>query len=170
MRPYYSINTDGTSSTNLQLYALRQARRHWNELAADYLQDKETTKDLVERCVFTIATLGLSVSQLLGQNDPAPLAGKVASPRVIWKRFIAHHGVTGVSADEFDKFIDIYDGCRHFGLSPDGFGHTRLESLDFEATRGWYEVAHRIWLAVIKALLADPQNLIEDMDIEGFKA
>ncbi|MEI9406897.1 hypothetical protein [Mesorhizobium argentiipisi] len=170
MRPYYSINTDGTASTNLQLYALRQARRYWNELAANYLQDKEATENLVERCVFIVATLGLSVSQLLGQNDPAPLAGRVASPKVIWRRFVVQHGVTDLSADEFDKFIDIYDAGRHFGVSPDGVGHSRLESLDFEATHRWYETAHRIWLAVINALRADPHNVIELIDVDGFKA
>ncbi|TRC71581.1 hypothetical protein FJV80_33230 [Mesorhizobium sp. WSM4310] len=170
MRPYYSLNTDGTSSTNLQLYALKQAQHHWNELSANYLQDKEATKDLVERCVFIVATLGLSVSQLLGQNDPAPPVGRIASPRAIWKRFVAQHSLTVISTDEFDKFIDIYDACRHFGVSPDGLGYARLEPLDFEATRGWYELAHRIWSAVIKALRADPQNVIEEIDIEGFKA
>lgn len=170
MRPYYSINTDGTSSTNLQLFALLQARRYWNELAVNYLQDKEATKDLIERCVFIVATLGMSVSQLLGQNDPAPPAGRVASPRAIWRRFVAQHGVTEVGTDEFDKFIDIYDACRHFGVSPDGLGHARLEALDFEATGRWYQVAHRIWLAVIKALRADPRNVIEEIDIEGLEA
>ncbi|RUW59556.1 hypothetical protein [Mesorhizobium sp. M7A.F.Ca.US.008.03.1.1] len=170
MRPYYSINTDGTSSTNLQLYALLQARRYWNELSANYLQDKEATEHLVERCVFIVATLGLSVSQLLGQNDPAPPAGNIASPRAIWKRFVIQHGVTDVSTDEFEKFIDTYDACRHFGVSSDGLGHAKLEPLDFEATRRWYEVAYRIWLAVIKALRADPQNFIEEIDVEGFKA
>ena len=169
MRPYYSINTDGTSSTNLQLYALKQARHYWNKLTIDYLQEKEATQDLVERCVFIVATLGLSVSQLLGQNDPAPPGGAIASTRVIWKRFVARYGVTDVTADEFDKFISIYDACRHFGVSPDGVGHVRLESLDFEATHRWYEVAHRIWLTVIKALRADPQNFIEPIDIEGFR-
>ncbi|ESY83191.1 hypothetical protein X740_03020 [Mesorhizobium sp. LNHC221B00] len=170
MRPYYSINTDGTSSTNLQLYALLQARRYWDELAVNYLQDREATTDLIERCVFIVATLGLSVSQLLGQNDPAPPVGRVASPRAIWKRFVVQHHITEVGTDEFDKFIDIYDACRHFGVSPDGLGHARLELLDFEATRRWYEVACRIWLAVIKALRSDPENFIEEIDIEGFKA
>ncbi|MBZ9974385.1 MULTISPECIES: hypothetical protein [unclassified Mesorhizobium] len=163
------MNTDGSCSTNLQLYALLQAKRYWNVLAADYLRDKQDTNDLVERCVFIVATLGLSVSQLLGQNDPAPTIGKIASPRSIWKRFVAKHGVTDVSTDEFEKFMEIYDACRHFGVSPDGLGHSRLEQLDFETTRRWYNVAHLIWLAVIKALRADPQNVIDVIEVDGFE-
>ncbi|TIV98315.1 MAG: hypothetical protein E5V85_11720 [Mesorhizobium sp.] len=171
MRTYYSINTDGTCSTNLQLYSLLQAKHYWKALAKDYRQHKEATGHLTERCVFIVATFGLSVSQLLGQNDPAPKARGVDTPKEIWKRFVDQHGVTEVSTDEFDKFIDIYNACRHFGVSADGVGHDRLEPLDFDATRQWYEVVLRIWVAVMKALrVADPWNVTEDVDVASLKA
>lgn len=170
MRTYYSINTDGTCSSNLQLYSLLQAKRYWNALARDYRRHKEATGYLTERCVFIVATLGLSVSQLLGQNDPSPKS-RVATPTEIWKRFVAQHRVTDVSTDEFEQFIDAYNACRHFGVSSGGTGHSRLEQLDFDATRGWYELTLRIWVAVMKALrVADPCNVIEDVNVASLKA
>jgi hypothetical protein len=82
MRKYYEVSTDGIY-TNLQLYTLVQAQRYWNALVADHLEQKDATEDLVERCVFIVAILGLSVSQLLGQNDPTPKERKIASPKDI---------------------------------------------------------------------------------------
>ncbi|RWH67069.1 hypothetical protein [Mesorhizobium sp.] len=168
MRKYYEVSTDGIY-TNLQLYTLVQAQRYWNALVADHLEQKDATEDLVERCVFIVAILGLSVSQLLGQNDPTPKERKIASPKDIWRRFASHHNVMEVSTIEFDQFIDVYDACRHFGVSPDGFAHARLEPLDIEATRRWYEVAHRVWMAVMKALRSDLQNVIEQLDLDSLK-
>ncbi|TGQ12131.1 MULTISPECIES: hypothetical protein [unclassified Mesorhizobium] len=168
MRKYYEVSTDGIY-TNLQLYSLVQAQRYWNGLVADHLERKDATEDLIERCVFIVATLGLSISQLLGQNDPAPRAGRIAAPKDIWRRFASRHNVVDVSTVEFDQFIDIYDACRHFGVSPDDFAHARLEPLDLDATRRWYELAHRVWFEVMKALRADPQNVIEEVDIDSLK-
>lgn len=170
MRTYFSINTDGIYSTNLQLYSLLQAKRYWKALARDYRRHNQATGHLTERCVFIVATLGLSVSQLLGQNDPAPRS-RVATPSEIWKRFVDQHGVTDVSTGEFDKLIDVYNACRHFGISSGDAGHARLEPLDFDATRKWYELTLRIWVAVMKALrVADPWNVTEDVNVASLRA
>jgi len=79
MAHYYHLDSTG-EYTNLQLYSLRQAQRYWREIQQDYQKYGEDTENLKERCVFVIAALGLSISQLLGQNNPT-LQKDVPSPR-----------------------------------------------------------------------------------------
>lgn len=69
-RRYYFIDSSGPD-TNLQLYSLIQAKQHWSALKKD-LEKSEEVEQFHERCVFIICTIGLSVSQLLGQNVPNP--------------------------------------------------------------------------------------------------
>jgi hypothetical protein len=89
MRTYYSLDSTG-EHTNLQLYALRHARRLWEELMIDYARDRETTENLHERCVLIVATLGLSIAQLLGQNATS-VGSRVQMPVQIFSDFVDVH-------------------------------------------------------------------------------
>ena len=77
----YLDSNHAIDSTNLQLYSLKQAARCWNELSSDFSKYKESEiKDLQERLVFIVNCLGLSVSQLLGQNWPSENSDKMDCP------------------------------------------------------------------------------------------
>ena len=67
MAYYYHLDSTG-EYTNVQLYSLRQAKRYWRKIQKDYQKYGEHTENLKERCVFVLATLGLSISQLLGRK------------------------------------------------------------------------------------------------------
>mgnify|MGYP007053801879 CR=1 FL=1 len=77
MRRYYFIDSSGEDA-NLQLYSLKQAKLQWAALQDD-LSVSDQIEHFHEKCVFIICTIGLSVSQLLGQNNPAP-TDRVPSP------------------------------------------------------------------------------------------
>jgi len=73
MRYYCHLAADGVDSTNLQLYALEQAARCWNELAEDQVRypSAEDIPYYTERLAFILSCFGLSLTQLLGQNVPS---------------------------------------------------------------------------------------------------
>lgn len=95
MRRYFHLDTAGVDGedTNLQIYSLRKAKRDWAELVRDYAKYGDETDNLRERCVFVLATLGLSISQLLGQNDP-DVGADVRHPIQIFDAFVEGNGVT----------------------------------------------------------------------------
>jgi hypothetical protein len=113
---YYVRDTSG-EHTNLQLYALKQAVRYWDELQRDIVEHGEGATDWVrERCVFVLAALGLSISQLLGQNNPNP-TDKVPYLPELFEDFVRAHHLTEAPIAKFKRFNDLYNGCRHFGLT-----------------------------------------------------
>jgi hypothetical protein len=91
IRKYYHLDSDG-EDTNLQLFALRQARIYWQSLQEDHAKLGMDTPALVERSVFVLASLGLSISQLLGQNNPNP-TDRVPSPTALFKSIVDAHGL-----------------------------------------------------------------------------
>ena len=161
---YYHLDSGG-AFTNLQLYCLRQAHRAWDELEADYQLDEEHTNQLRERCVFAVATLGLSISQLLGQNNPKPEAG-VPAPAKLLRSFVNAHGLDPKLATEFARFQYFYDGCRHFGKSTSGIGHRRVDDLTFGAARECFDVGNRIWRAVLEVFGKVPGSDFADLDLD----
>jgi hypothetical protein len=82
---YYFIDSNG-EDTNLQLYSLKQAKLYWADLERD-LAESEEVEHFHERCVFVICTMGLSVSQLLGQNNPQPNE-RVPPPSTIFNSLV----------------------------------------------------------------------------------
>jgi hypothetical protein len=70
-RIYAHCDSEGLD-TNLQLYAIRQAAREWKNLCAlRRRHDKNQVPEEKERLVFVLVCLGLSFSQLLGQQSSA---------------------------------------------------------------------------------------------------
>jgi hypothetical protein len=69
--PYYCHlhSTGSFPHTNLQLYSLRKAAEDWNALVDEIMaRGEDGVHDLKERQSFIVNCLGLSLSQLLGQN------------------------------------------------------------------------------------------------------
>ena len=164
MNIYYVAQTDG-DHTNLQLFALMEAKRVWRD-AVDYFNAYGEDAGLTEMCVFAIASLGLSVSQLLGQNDPKPVE-KVRMMGDIFPDFAAAYGVVLPTVDQFKKFNNTYNGIRHFGAtSRQGEGHKRVNDLTFALADELFEIGVRVWYAVV-GVHADSESDLNSFVIDG---
>lgn len=130
--------------TNLQLHALRVAWRLLNDLKSK--QDPLREGRIKERCVVIVDLLGLSLSQLLGQNYGGD-ATDLDAPRKLFESFLAKAGANAsvrVPPNlkvRFDKFWGFYDDCRHFGASK----HGEVDQLTLESTDAFMDPAIEIW-------------------------
>ena len=165
-RHYYYIDSSGPD-TNLQLYSLQQAKLYWSALERD-LADSDQVEHFHERCVFIICTMGLSVSQLLGQNIPEP-SGRVPSPSNIFGSLIDKHKLDAHLKDQFREFVDTYDQCRHFGLTNDGSRHWEVSQLTLDKTRKFYSFGLVVWETIIGIFRKDPDNELEELDLSGIE-
>lgn len=78
----YIDSPPGVGKTNLQLYSLQQAANSWNE--AVEMESDPTAEHVTERLAFMLSRLGLSLSQLLGQNYSFPEKQKWIRPAAYW--------------------------------------------------------------------------------------
>lgn len=159
---YYYIDSSG-EDTNLQLYSFKQAKLHWSSLERD-LAGSDEVEHFHERCVFVICTIGLSVSQLLGQNNPEP-SKRVPSPYAIFESLVDRHGLDPELKQQFREFIDTYDQCRHFGLTSDGSRHWQVSQVTLDKTRKIYEFGILVWGTVIDVFRQDPENELDELDL-----
>ena len=163
MAHYYHLDTSG-EHTNLQLYSLKQAMKYWNELQRDVAAYGEDALQVRERCVFVLANLGLSISQLLGQNNPNPSA-RVPYPIELVDAFVEEHGLDPQIKTDFERFNYFYNGCRHFGLSTNGTGYSRVDQLTLPVAKECYTLGLDLWRAVISAFKQDPRNDLSAFDL-----
>jgi hypothetical protein len=164
MTHYYHLDSSG-EHTNLQLYSLRQARKYWAELQADYVADREETERLKERCVFILATLGLSISQLLGQNNPS--AGKdVPRPIRIFNCFVAAHHLDKKLKKRFKQFNYFYNGCRHFGLTTKGAGYDTIDQLTYDKARECFDFGMEVWRTVVGVYRRQEDSHLDEFDVD----
>ena len=160
MTHYYYLTSEG-EDTNLQLHSFRQAKHYWRELRRDYAELAEDTEDLKERCVFVLATLGLSISQLLGQNY-ANLQKTVPYPIDLFTEFVDTHGLDPALKDEFETFNYFYNGCRHFGRTTSGKGHHRVNELTFSVAKNCFEFGLKVWRTVVQVYQQDGESDLEE--------
>jgi len=161
MAHYYYLTSEG-EDTNLQLYSFRQAKRHWRELCDEYERFGEDAENLTERCVFVLATLGLSISQLLGQNNPN-VQKDVPYPIGVFSDFVDAHGLDPSLKNEFKRFNYFYNGCRHFGRTTSGKGYRGIDELTFQTAKECYEFGLKVWRTVIRVYDRE-----EEADLEEF--
>jgi len=161
---YYHLDSSG-EDTNLQLYSLKQAMRFWKELDGDVQQYGEDIEQLKERCVFVLATLGLSISQLLGQNNPLP-GRRVPYPLELFRSFVEHHDLPSELITRFERFNYFYNGCRHFGLTTTGRGYDSVNELSFAVARECYEFGLHVWAVVIEVFRNELGSDLDDFDME----
>lgn len=133
--------------TNLQLHSLRQA---W-KLLCDVKSKSKSLRDgrIRERCVVIVDLIGLSLSQLLGQNY-ASESSSVPSPRHLIELCLSESDLSDESKKriliKFTDFLSYYDDCRHFG-SPK---HKKIDTLTLEKTDDFFSLAIEIWNLVCK--------------------
>jgi hypothetical protein len=163
MAHYYHLDTSG-EDTNLQLYCLKQAMKYWGELQDDLSNYGEDAPDVRERCVFILSNLGLSVSQLLGQNNPSPSA-KVPYPLELVSAFVDEHGLDPNLKADFERFNYFYNGCRHFGRTTNGSGYSKIDQLTLPVAEECYSLGLDLWLAVISVFRQDPKSDLAEFDL-----
>jgi hypothetical protein len=166
-RRYYYRDSSG-EDTNLQLYSLKQAKLQWADLEGD-LEQGNTSELIHEKCVFLICTMGLSVSQLLGQNNPAP-EDHVPSPSKLFSAFVDYYSLDQGLKVQFKKFIEVYDHCRHFGLTNQGRRHYEVSQVTPETARDHYLFGLSVWELVIEVFRKDPRNHLRDLDLSTVEA
>ena len=158
--PFCHLDSNGLE-TNLQLHALTEANRHWLEVVREV--DELPESRIRERCVFVVSALGLSLSQLLGQNVPTGKP-RVGPPRQLLASFLS-----GTRLDErdredltarFDDFLDAYDGIRHFGPPK----HEIISKLDIQRTRTFVSLTLEIWNVVLAHF-----RRMNDEEFSGFE-
>lgn len=160
---YYHLDSSG-EDTNLQLYSLKQAMIYWGELERDLAQYGDSVANVRERCVFVLANLGLSISQLLGQNNPRP-TDSVPYPRDLVAAFIDAHELDPEIKNKFERFNYFYNGCRHFGLTTTGKGYDRVDQLTISIARECYEFGLELWRTVISVFRQDPDSDLDEFDL-----
>ena len=164
MHHYYFIDSSG-EDTNLQLYSLKQAKLYWTALERDLAESQEV-EHFHERCVFVICTIGLSVSQLLGQNNPEP-SERVPPPSMIFNSLVDRHGLDPSLKGQFQEFVSAYDQCRHFGLTSNGDRHFQVSQVTLDKTRALYTFGLLVWETVIEVFRRDPESDLDDLNLEG---
>lgn len=140
--PYYYRQSWGIG-TNLQLHSLRQAWNLWKELQTKRSDLKPAR--IRERCVVIISLLGLSISQLLGQNFSNSNTGKIPSPKCLLGNFIKSSDLPVHTQSDikhkFGELISFYDAIRHFGIPK----HEKINRLTFEKTGGMINFSIELW-------------------------
>jgi hypothetical protein len=165
MTYYYRLDSDG-EDTNLQLHAFQHAKDLWHDLQEEYKKSGEHTDKLKEKCVLVLATLGLSISQLLGQNNPAVEKKDVPPPIKLFNGFVDAHGLDAGLKTRFRRFNYFYNGCRHFGKTTDDERYQRIDDLTFSVTRDCYEFGLEVWRTVIEVYRGEGGVNLDDFEEE----
>jgi hypothetical protein len=158
MGKYYLHDSDG-AHTNLQLYSLKKALECWEEIQ-DLVQDgkPDGSPQLRERCAFALAAMGLSVSQLLGQNVRDLKEDWVDSPEKVFEALAGHHEFHSGLVEDCKRFFTAYKDVRHFGRTVSGNRHRAIDDLSLEETRQHMETGRAVWMAVIAAHGKEPKS------------
>lgn len=166
----YYAHIDSTESleyTNLQLYSLQKAANDWNELV-DLVVDHgiDHLDRLRERLVFILSCLGLSLSQLLGQNCPSPGKEKMDQPGVLLGNILIRADVDRTTRSRLNRtfmdFLSYYGAVRHFGENKNKQNYRLIDQLTLKRLDRFFRMTIEIWDIVIAMYRDDPKNYIED--------
>lgn len=153
--------------TNLQIYSLQKAANDWNELIALIADHGINNVDrLKERLVFVLSCLGLSLSQLLGQNCPSPGKEKMDNPGVLLGKILIHAGIDRTKGRRLNRifmdFLSYYGAVRHFGENKNKKNYRTIDKLTLKKLKRFFRMTIEIWDIIIAMYRADPKNDIED--------
>jgi hypothetical protein len=130
---YYYFLDSGGPYTNLQLFSLQRAADDWNKLADMIAKDEFEVDYPKERLVFILSSLGLSLSQLLGQNCPSPEKEKMDQPDVLFRKLLKRASIDRTKRQRLEKafgqFLIFYAAVRHFGGNKDNRHYRTIDAL-----------------------------------------
>jgi hypothetical protein len=166
MRKIYAHCESEGLVTNLQLHSLRRAACDLKELARLRMEyDDDRVPEQKERLVFILSCLGLSLSQLLGQQWSEE-RGKVPAMSKLLDEVLSRSSLRGETEqcrlrDKFDDLVTYYDASRHFGKSK----HQIVDSLTFEMLDNFVDTTLAVWGLIIAGYRSDSQHDIEEFSI-----
>lgn len=150
--------------TNLQLYSLQQAAEAWNDLlnSIAWREGVDRVDHLKERLVFILSCLGLSLTQLLGQNVPSPDKNKMGPPGNLLGNILAcshvdqktRHYLNGT----FQDFLRYYGSLRHFGKNRNEQHYRTIDKLTIQELDRFRRMTIEIWDVVIAIFKDDDEN------------
>ncbi|MCR1795886.1 MULTISPECIES: hypothetical protein [unclassified Leptospira] len=171
---FFVRDTSGDTASNLQLFSLIQAFKYWNEVNEMRSKSETNSSKLLEYYVFIIACLGLSLTQLLGQNyskgaksipNPGELLADIFNQN---KDFSKKR--KKIINKRFDEFISIYNKCRHFGITKDRATHSIVAGITFDEVSKSLKTTLLIWDNIIAIFKKDPNNLLDDFEPHGIQS
>jgi hypothetical protein len=156
-------------STNLQLYSLKKAACEWNEVIDLIINDGIGHVDhLKERLAFILSCLGLSLSQLLGQNCPSPEKEKMDNPGILLGKILKDNRVDRTKRrwlnNAFKDFLLYYDAVRHFGENKDQQNYRTIDQLTLKRLNRFVHMTVEIWDIIIVMYRKNPKNKIDDFN------
>lgn len=166
---YYRMDTEG-DHTNLQLYSLRQAAHSWNDLVDEIGHVGEhDVSNLKERLVFILSCLGLSLSQLVGQNWPNAEKEKMANPGEILGKILKSADIKRVKCKDlnkrFQEFLNYYGAIRRFGRTKDGQVYARVDEITLSEAARFIELTIEIWDTILSIFKRDRANDLADIPL-----
>ncbi|MDO9532030.1 MAG: hypothetical protein Q7O12_07860 [Deltaproteobacteria bacterium] len=177
----YYCHLDSTGSpeyTNLQLYSLQKAANDWNKLV-DLIADHgiDHVDCLREKLVFILSCLGLSLSQLLGQNCPSPEKDKMGQPGNLLSTLLIRARVDRTKRrrlnSTFQDFLLYYGAVRHFGENKNEQNYRTVDQLTPRGLDRFRRMTIEIWDIAIAIYREDQENDIDDFrsisDVVDFK-
>ncbi|MEK6878245.1 MAG: hypothetical protein AABY22_01485 [Nanoarchaeota archaeon] len=167
MKYFFYLDTGGESCSNLQLYSLTQAIKYFNEVTIKYNKTGKDSPALIESYVFIISCLGLSISQLLGQNyskkeKNIPKLGPIFSDILQREKKIKKRRKKIITKN-FDDLIYSYNKCRHFGITIDDSTHKTILNLTYAKTKKYVKITYFLWDLIIKIISKNPDHRLEDL-------
>ena len=164
----YCASAGSPIHTNLQLYSLQKAADDWNDLVGAIAErGVDSAGKTKERLAFILSCLGLSLSQLLGQNTPSSRKAKMDQPRTLLHHILARSHVDRTTKRRLDRtfqdFLLYYDSVRHFGKTKDKKTYQTIEKLTPEKLDRFRRMTIEIWDTVIAIHKDDPRNELDNI-------
>ena len=168
MRYYCHLDSAGDlEHTNLQLYSLKKAADGWIELL-DAVKEYgvERVDHLTERLAFILSCLGLSLSQLIGQNCPSPNKEKIDQPGDLLSTLINRTNTDRTTRRRlnsiFRDFLAYYTAIRHFGKNKDEENYRTVDRLTLAELNRFRRMTIEIWDLAIAMYRQDEDNNLEE--------
>lgn len=179
MSYYCHLDSSGSVEyTNLQLHSLQKAADDWNDLI-DLVADRGNydVDHFRERLAFILSCLGLSLSQLLGQNCPSPDKDKMDQPGVLLGTLLIRARVDRATRrrlnSTFQDFLSYYGAIRHFGANKDEQNYRTVDQLTLIELDRFRCMTIEIWDVVIALYRKAKENDIEEFrsvsEVVGFR-
>ncbi len=164
MRYYCHLDSSlNFEDTNLQLYSLKKAADEWNELINKINEvGIENVDFLKERLTFITSCLGLSLSQLIGQNSTSLNKDWTEPPSKLFPILIKGIDVKDVTKAKLEKvfanFLIYYNAIRHFGESK----YKSVDELTLSKLDCFRSMTIEIWDLVISTYRLKKENEIDE--------
>ncbi len=164
---YYRLDSSG-DETNLQVYSLQQAASYWNDLLEERSKlDEDQIPDHKERLVFIINCLGLSLSQLLGQNWPSPNKNNIDNPGTLLGSILKNSKIDRIVRTHlnkgFQEFLEYYGSIRHFGLNRDQKNYKKVDNITFAKVCFFRNICIEIWDTILNIFKQIKENDLSEI-------